>query len=150
MTPHPPNAAVSPSGRDLRWLVALLALVQTIRVSAVQLAQDVLAGREAAAWLFPSLVDIVVGVTAPFVAYALWRRRGLGVWVAAIVWFAISISDHLDALTTAFVSTIPPMFPQDRASVAAFLLFGVITEALAIVWLTRDRTRSRYLGPRGS
>lgn len=144
------NGAVSPSGRALRWLVALLALVQIIRASAVQLAQDALAGRAAAAWLFPSLVDVFVGVTAPFVAYALWKRRGLGVWVTAIVWFTISISDHLDALTTAFVSTIPPMFPQDRSSVAAFLLFGVITEALAIVWLTREGTRSRYVGPRGS
>ena len=150
MTPPSVNEAISRSARILTWLVALLALFQTIRVTAVQLAQDVLAGREAAAWLFPSLVDIFVGVTAPFVAYALWRRRGLGVWVTAIVWFAISISDHLDALTTAFVSTIPPMFPQDRAAVAAFLLFGVITEALAIVWLTRDGTRSRYLGRRSS
>ena len=144
------NDAISPTGRAVRWLVALLALVQTIRVSAVQLAQDVLASREPAAWLFPAFVDIFVGVTAPFVAYALWKRRGLGVWVTAIVWFTISISDHLDALTTAFVSTIPPMFPQDRTSVAAFLFFGVITEALAIVWLTRDGTRSHYLGRRSS
>ena len=150
MTPPSVNEAISRSARILTWLVALLALFQTIRVTAVQLAQDVLAGREAAAWLFPSLVDIFVGLTAPFVAYALLRRRGLGVWVTAIVWFTISISDHLDALTTAFVSTIPPLFPQDRTSVAAFLLFGVVTEALAIVWLTRDGTRSRYLGRRAS
>ena len=149
MTPAP-NGATSSTRPWLRWLVALLALVQVVRLSAVQLAQDVLAGREQAAWLFPSLVDIFVGVTAAFVAYAIWRRRGLGVWVAAIVWFTISISDHLDALTTAFVSTIPPMFPQDRSSVAAFLLFGVITEALAIVWLARDGTRAHYLGPRAS
>ena len=140
------TSVLSSNGRRVLALVALLALFQTVRVFAFQLTQDVLANREADAWLFPSLVDICVGVTAPFVAYALWKRRGLGVWVAAIVWFTISIVDHLDALTTAFVSTIPPMFPQDLASVASFLLFGIITETLAIVWLTRDATRAHYLG----
>ena len=146
MTPSLSNA-ISKSGRSARALVALLALFQTVRVTAFQLAQDVLAHREAAAWLFPASVDIFVGVTAPFVAYALWKRKGLGVWVIAIVWFAISISDHLDALmTTAFTSTIPSVFPQDQAAVAGFLLFGVIAEGLAIVWLTRTRTRSYYLG----
>jgi hypothetical protein len=134
------------SGQVLRVVVAFLALLQTIRVSAFQLAQDVLANREAAAWLFPAFVDIFVGVSAPFVAYALWRKRGLAVWVTAVVWFTISISDHLDALTTAFTSTIPQSFPQDRAAVATFLLFGVITEGLAILWLTRERTRSHYFG----
>ena len=139
------STASAPGGGRVRALVALLALVQTIRVSAVGLTQDVLANREAAAWLFPSLVDVFVGVTAPFVAYALWKRRGLGVWVTAIVWFTISITDHLDALTAAAASTIPSMFPQDLSSVAAFLLFGVITETLAIVWLARAETRAFYL-----
>ena len=139
-----PSTMISPGGGRVRALVALLALVQIIRVSAVQLTQDVLANREAAAWLFPSLIDIFVGVTAPFVAYALWKRRGLGVWVTAIVWFTISITDHLDALTAASVSTIPSMFPQDPSSVAGFLLFGIITETLAIAWLTRDGTRAHY------
>jgi len=130
----------------LRVVVALLALFQTIRVSAFQLVQDILANREAAAWLFPAFVDIFVGVSAPFVAYALWRKRGLAVWVTAVVWFTISISDHLDALTTALISTIPQSFPQDRVAVATFLLFGVITEGLAVLWLTRERTRSHYFG----
>jgi hypothetical protein len=138
--------ASSRSGQVVRVLVALLALVQTIRATAFQLVQDVLANREPAAWLFPAFVDIFVGVTAPFVAYALWKRRGLGVWVTAIVWFTISISDHLDALTAAYISTIPQLFPQDRVAVAVFLLFGVITEGLAILWLTRQGTRSFYLG----
>ena len=134
------------SGQVLRVVVALLALFQTIRLSAFQLVQDILANREAAAWLFPAFVDIFVGVSAPFVAYALWRKRGLAVWVTAVVWFTISISDHLDALTTALTSTIPQSFPHDRVAVATFLLFGVITEGLAILWLTRERTRSHYFG----
>lgn len=138
----------SRSGQIVTAVVAVYALLQTIRVTAFQLAQDVLANREAAAWLFPAFVDIFVGVTALFVAYALWKRRGLGVWVTAIVWFTISISDHLDALTTALTSTIPSMFPQDPSAVAGFLLFGVIAEALAIVWLTREGTRSFYLDQR--
>ncbi len=145
MTPSSDTGSIR-RAQIVRALVSLLALLQIIRVTAFQLAQDVLANREAAAWLFPAFVDIFVGVTAPFVAYAIWKGRGLWVWVTAIVWFTISISDHLDALTAAFISTIPSMFPQDQASVAVFLLFGIVTEGLAILWLTRERTRSWYFG----
>jgi len=139
-------SSASRSGQIARAFVALYALLQTHRLIAFVLAQDVLTNRAAAAWLFPAFVDIFVGVTAPIVAYALWRRRGLAVWVTAIVWFAISISDHLDALTTGFTSTLPSLFPKELAAVVGFQLFAVVVDALAIACLAREGTRSLYLG----
>lgn len=130
-------------------LIALLALVQTIRVLAFPLAQDVLGGRESLEWLYPAYLDIFVGATAPFVAFAIWRRTGLAVWTTAIVWFTISILDHLDALTVVLNITgpLPASFPASSPSAAAIsLVVQTALEVLALVALTRPRMRAHYLG----
>src|SRR5216684_5710889 len=115
-------------------LIALLALIQVVRIAAFQLAQDVFAGRESVAWLYPGFVDIFIGITAPFVAFAIWRKTGLAVWVTALVWFALSIFDHLDALTTALAGPLPintPGFSSQSGTVAGFL---VATALDVIAW----------------
>src|SRR5712691_9601469 len=130
-------------------LIAVLALIQVVRIGAFQLAQDVFAGHEAVAWLYPAFVDIFIGITAPFVAFAIWRKTGLAVWVTAIVWFTLSIFDHLDALTTALNVTgpLPGSFPAGSLSGAVtFLLVASALEAMALVWLTRGKMKSHYLG----
>ncbi|SRR5712692_440922 len=127
--------------------IALLALIQVVRIAAFQLAQDVFAGRESVAWLYPGFVDIFIGITAPFVAFAIWRRTGLAVWVVALVWFSISIFDHLDALTTALnvAGPLPHSLPfASRSAFATSLLVSVVLEGTAFAWLTRERMRSHY------
>lgn len=132
--------------------IAVLALLQTIRILAYPLAQDVLAGRESLEWLYPAYVDMFVGITAPFVAFAIWRRTGLAVWTTAIVWFVISILDHLDAVTVVLNVTapLPKSFPGSSPSVAAIsLLVQSALEGLALVALTRPKLRAQYLGSLG-
>jgi len=123
-------------------VVAAWALIQTVRVSAVGLAQSVLAGHEPAAWLFPACVDVFLGLTAPVVAFIVWRRTGLGVWVTAIVWFALSISDHLDGATAALVGPVPVNTPP---WIAAGFLFLTALDLIALVLLTRRRMKAHYL-----
>lgn len=144
-----------PSAVSSRWLrlqivaISLLAVIQTVRILALQLAGDVLAGRELLEWLFPAYVDIFIGITAPFVAFVIWRRIGLVVWTAAIVWFTISILDHLDAVTVIVNMTgqLPGSFPGSSPSAAVIsLLVQVALEGLALVLLMRAKMRSLYLG----
>lgn len=133
--------------------IAVLALIQVSRIMAYPLAQDVLAGRESIAWLYPAYVDMFVGVTAPFVAFGIWRRTGLGVWTAAIVWFTISILDHLDAVTAALHTTgpLPAVFGGGSPSqTAIFLLVASAIEGVAILSLARGKLKSHYLGSLGS
>ena len=52
-------------------------------------------------------LDVVVAVAAPFLAVVLWRARGLWVWVTAIVFFTVSIVDHLDSITAALLAPRP-------------------------------------------
>lgn len=142
--------------RRARWLIiaiAVLALVQTIRVFAFQLAQDVMAGTAPLEWLYPAYLDIVVGATAPFVAFGIWRRTGLAVWTAAIIWFTVSIIDHLDALTVILNSSgpLPASFPASDASSATMFLAGsVVIEALAALALARKSLRTHFLASHGS
>ena len=133
-------------------LIALLALIQVPRIAAFQLAQQVLAGHESAAWLNPPLVDVFIGITAPFVAFAIWRTTGLAVWVAALVWFTFSIFDIFDAMTTALNMAVP--FPHglpfgSRSTFVTYLLVSAVLEGTAIAWLTREEMRSHYFGSVG-
>jgi hypothetical protein len=130
-------------------LIAVLALIQVPRIAAFQLAQDVSAGHESVAWLYPAFVDIFIGITAPFVAFAIWRKTGLAVWVTALVWFTISIFDHLDAVTTALnvAGPLPHSLPfASRSAFVISLLVSVVFEGMALAWLTRGKMRSHYFG----
>jgi len=131
-------------------LLSGLALFQTVRVLAFSIIQDVFAGITPDAWLFPAITDVVVGVAAPFVALGLWRGKGLAVWTAAIVFFFISISDHLDAMTVALTSKgpLPAMMGGSPSSAATFLTVMILIEAFAIWALTTKRLREHYLSPK--
>ena len=127
--------------------VAAWAIIQVVRISGLSVAQGVLAGHDSPAWLYPGLVDTFLAVTAPFVAFALWRRTGLTIWVTAIAWFIVSVVDHLDGLTAALTTPLPTAFRSSPPMVAiAFLLLSSI-DLTAVALLARRSMRSHYLGP---
>lgn len=93
-------------------------------------------------------MDVIVGAAALFVALGLWRGRGLAVWTSAIVFFCLSISDHLDALTVVLTNPGPrPAFMSGPPSavVTQLAVMGLL-EALAIWGPTRKSLRDHYLG----
>ena len=128
-------------------LVSLLALFQIVRVLAYPIIQDVFAGVNAEAWLFPAMMDVFVGATVLFVAIGIWRGKGLAVWTSAIVFFCLSISDHLDAVTVVLTSKGPNPAMMSGAPSAIATQLGVMTvlEVLAIWALTTKSLRSHYL-----
>ncbi len=128
-------------------LVALLALIQTIRVMAIPIVQDALAGNVAEAWLFPAMMDVFIGATALFVALGVWRGKGLLPWVSAIVFFALSISDHLDAVSVVLTSKgpAPEMMSGEPSAVATQLVVMTLLEVAALWALTTKSMREHYL-----
>ena len=134
-------------------LVGALALFQIIRTAAFFMIRDVLTGKTPEAWLFPAGVDVFVGVAALFVAITLWTRKGLAIWTIAIVFFSISISDHLDAITVVLNTKepLPAMMggPGGTASsTVTMLAVAIVVEAFAIWVLTWKSLRAHYLGPK--
>lgn len=131
-------------------LLGALALFQIIRVFAFSMIQDILVGKTPDAWLFPAMTDVFIGVTALFVAIALWKGKGLAVWTTAIVFFCISISDHLDAITVVLTTKgpLPAMMNGAPSSTATMLAVMTLVEAFAIWALTSIRLRTHYLSPK--
>ena len=143
------NATKQSMTSDVRLRLMIIgvtawAAFQIIRLVAVFLMQDALSGSASPAWLYPAITDVVVGLMAPIVAFAVWRLKGLGVWVFAIVFFAISIVDHLDAVTAALTTPIPAaplLSPSPVATTVDLVLISVI-DAVAIAVLATARMRS--------
>ncbi|MCG3208192.1 MAG: hypothetical protein FOGNACKC_01794 [Anaerolineae bacterium] len=62
----------------LRWMIIgiiIWVILQLPRLIAIPLIQDVLAGIESPAWMFPAILDIVVAAAAPFVAFGAVNDR---------------------------------------------------------------------------
>ncbi|MCI0551417.1 MAG: hypothetical protein L0287_10705 [Anaerolineae bacterium] len=135
------------SPRVVIILVSLLALFQVIRVAAYSMVTDIQAGITPVEWMFPALMDIFVGVTAPFIAIGLWRGKGLAVWTSGIVFFVLSISDHLDAMTVVLTTKgpLPAMMSGAPSSTATFLAVMSLIEAFAIWALAGKSMRNHYL-----
>ena len=128
-------------------LVAILALVQIVRIRAYPIIVDVLAGTNAEAWLFPAMMDVFVGVAALFVAIGIWKGKGLLPWTAAIVFFCLSISDHLDAMTVRLLGNgpHPAMMSGAPSGVATQLVVMSLLEVAAVWALTSKSMREHYL-----
>lgn len=140
------NSAVK-SPRVAIILVGLLALFQIIRVMAYAIIVDVLAGKNAEAWLFPAMMDVFIGVTALFIAIGIWKGRGLLPWTAAIVFYFLSISDHLDAMSVVLTSKgpSPAMMSGAPSAIVTQLVVMSLLEALAVWALTSKSMRDHYL-----
>ena len=131
----------------LRLMIIGLAawtLFQTIRLVGLSLAQDALTGSASPAWLYPALTDAAIGIMAPIVTFAVWRMKGLGVWVFGIVFFVISIVDHMDAVTAGLTTPIPnaPLLGGPPLILAVQLTVISVIDAVAIAVLGTAKMRS--------
>lgn len=124
--------------------ICVLILIQIYRIAAFSTAQAADTGAAPGPWFFPALADVAFGITAPFMALALWRMVGLGVWVVGIVWLSLSFFDYVDGLTTVirFGSPSPAQMPN---AVAIVWFLGWLTVVgIALALLTGARGRSHF------
>jgi hypothetical protein len=138
-----PTAAAERPRLIIIGLIAWV-LLQLPRLIAIPLIQGVLDGTESDAWMFPAILDIVVAVAAPFMAVALWRARGLWVWVTAMVFFTVSIIDHLDAITAALLAPPPQIFGGGSGPSPAVVPGLQLLIDIVALWLLMRRNVKRY------
>ena len=132
-----------------RWpvyLVAGYAALQVVRLAALPILDDIAAGRVSPMWKFPAMTDVAIGVAALVIAWMIVWRQTLLTWTAAIVFFAISITDHLNAIvaSSAGVGAPPSMFSNPTATVAQLAITSLIEIGVIIALATR--LRPRYVG----
>ncbi len=143
------QAASNPTATDERPRLIIAGLVvwvvlQVPRLIAIPLIQGVLDDTESDAWMFPAILDIVVAAAVPFMAVALWRARGLWVWVTAIVFFTVSIVDHLDAITAGLLAPAPQVFGGGSGPSPAVVPGLQMLIDLVALWLLTRRNVKRY------
>lgn len=88
------------------WVV-----LQLSRAIAIPLINEIKAGAESNAWLFPAYLDLFAVVFALPLVWAIIKKRGLITWACALMYLTISIVDHAGNLvTTTFVG--PPSIAE--------------------------------------
>ncbi len=88
------------------WIV-----LQLSRFIAIPLINNVNAGAESKAWLFPAYLDLFAAVLALPLVWAIVKRRGLLTWACTIIYLAISIVDHVGNFVTT-TSVGPPSIAE--------------------------------------
>lgn len=106
-------------------------LLQMSRFIAVVLINDINEGLASEAWRYPAYLDLFAAVFAVPLAWAVWMRRSLLTWASLLVYWAISIVDHIgNFVTTTFVG--PPTIAEGMENP---YLVPAIQTALDIVFL---------------
>ena len=104
--------------------------MQISRAIAITLINDITAGAESKAWLFPAYLDLFAVVFAPPLIWAIIKRRNLITWALTIMYLTISIIDHVgNFVTTTFVGQ-----PSIAEGMNPYLVPGIQT-ALDILFL---------------
>ncbi|MFZ2488781.1 MAG: hypothetical protein WAZ19_11720 [Anaerolineae bacterium] len=114
---------------------ALWGMLQIVRVTAFPTVQAILAGHAAMEWLYPSIVDVLIGVSAPLIAWLIWRQAGFWPRLAALIWFAVSALARVETLILNLISAKPDTwFGMSQGTTGLLLaLFAVLDVWAAVV-----------------
>lgn len=126
------------TGTEKLFLIGMIiwTLLQLSRFIALTLIGVIDAGDESEAWRFPAQLDLFAAVLAIPLALAFLMRRGFFVWVCAVVYYAISIVDHVgNFVTTTYVG--PPSIAEGMSNpylpAAIMTVFDVLFLVLLFV-----------------
>ena len=143
----PNNIAASSKRPNLAIIIVTAwAILHIPRLMAISLIRSILAGNDSAIWLFPAIGDIVIGITAPFIAFVVWWKTGLWTWVSTLIWLSISIFDHTSTIT-AFLTSTPPQIFKGFGDSGVFVPLGqAVIDASLFVLMAGKRMTSYFLG----
>ncbi|MDA5092561.1 hypothetical protein O2N63_00460 [Aliiroseovarius sp. KMU-50] len=124
-------------------------LLQLSRFIAIPLINEIAAGAESEAWCYPAYLDLFAAVFAVPLAWAVIARRGLLVWILAVVYWAISIVDHFgNFVTTTYVG--PPSIAEGMSNPYLVPAIMTVLDVIFLILLFVPQFRNmffRMIGP---
>lgn len=127
----------SKTDRQALIFAAVWAVLQLARLLSFSTIQGIWAGRIAVEWLYPSIIDLLIGLSAPLIAFFIWRRHGLWTRMTALIWFAVSFLEHIETIALNLISVKPhAFFGTSQSTIALELALFALLDATAfvIVW----------------
>ena len=100
-------------GGERIFLIGLIIwiVLQISRAIALTLINEITAGSESYAWLYPAYLDLFAVVFVPPLIWAIIKYRGFLTWTFTVMYLTISIIDHAgNFVTTTFVG--PPSIAE--------------------------------------
>jgi len=102
------------------------------------------AGDPPIAWLMPLIGDAIIGLSALFVAFLIWQRKGLWAWTTIIVWNSLAIWDAMSAFIVHLTNPWPDFFMLQAVGPAMF--FAASGMHLAIIFLAcKSEVREHFI-----
>ena len=117
--------------------------LQISRLVAIPLIDDVNAGSESAAWLYPAYLDLFAAILALPLIVSLVKWPGLISWTSAIVYLAISIIDHFGNFVTVGVAGPPSIVDEGMNPIIAPLIMTVL-DAFFLILLLMPKYRQLF------
>lgn len=126
-------------------IITIWIILQTPRLIAIPLINDILSWIDSPVWMYPAILDIVVAVIWPIVIYLLWKKKQISSWVIAIIYLSISIIDHGSAITASILAPTPQVFKEFGEAWIFVPLVQSIFDFIGIILLSNLTFRNQYL-----
>lgn len=113
------------------------------RFIAFALIDEINAGLESPAWMFPAYLDLFATFFALPLAVAIWKRPGLFTWSLTVIYLSISIVDHVgNFVTTDLVG--PPSIVPEGSSPELFPAMMTVFDAIFLVLVFIPKYRRHF------
>ena len=139
---------MAPANRVLLLVLTLMLSGRAMTLAFIGRAGGSAAGDPPAAWLMPLVGDAVIGVTALFIAYLIWRRVGLFAWTTILVWNVVAIWDAFSAFLIHHAVPWPSFFMTEIFGSSMFFMAAAM-HGLCLYLVTHADGRRHFLGALG-
>ena len=97
-------------------------------------------------WTIAFLGDFVIGTTALFLAYHIWKKPTAFLWGILLAWNAVGLFDLFGALSHSYSAPFSP-FPEigiNEESIRMILTLNTVIQLVAIVLMFRSKVKTYF------
>ena len=97
-------------------------------------------------WTIAFLGDFVIGTTALFIAYNIWKKPTALLWGILLAWNAVGLFDLFGALSHSFSSPFSP-FPEigvNEISIRMILSLNTLIQSIALLLMFRPQVKAYF------
>ena len=97
-------------------------------------------------WTIAFLGDFVIGTTALFLAYRIWKKPSALLWGILLAWNAVGIFDLFGALSHSFSAPFSP-FPEigiNEMSIRTILSLNTLIQFIALLLIFRPQVKAYF------